>query len=582
MFMKSRSAWMIVLLVVCGAVLPVGSGTNRAISEEGSQKGKAGGGAKPVAANPIQVEWSADGREIVVWEEGSRRLVRVNAETGEVQKTVSLKEAGVSRLGKSYAVSPVGVLRAIPEPWGGDVLFVVGTGDPSAGVRGGVAVPVDANPQSAGFTPDGKRLLVACDSTGLADRRVCLVDVETGKVSQRGIPGSSNLRGIAVDPQGKFALAVHLVPKSNLPATQIEQGWVFTNAITYLSLEGPELTVTLPLDLRTQGFANPEGVAIAADGMRAYVTHAGADLVSVIDLPALVEVANSKPNTDDLRLTRRYVRTRIPVGANPRGIAVSSDGKRVAVANRLDDTVSVIDTEKLEVVRTIALGANHGTGPAGYELVRKGERLFHSAKLSFSGQFSCASCHPDGHTDGLNWDLPADGFANFQNTKTLLGTAGTAPYGWLGTSATLRERFSGTLRHLFQHEPSAEEAAALEAYLEQLDYPADVPHRVDKESAGVLRGKNLFQGKGGCAGCHSGAALTDRAVHDVGTGSGERSEYDTPSLRRVSETAPYLHDGRAGTLEEIFTKHNASKLHGRADGLSDEEIHDLVEYLRSL
>ena len=63
---------------------------------------------------------------------------------------------------------------------------------------------------------------------------------------------------------------------------------MFTNAITYLSLDGPEMAVTLPLDLRTQGFANPEGVAIAPNGERAWVAHAGADIVSVIDLKALV------------------------------------------------------------------------------------------------------------------------------------------------------------------------------------------------------------------------------------------------------------------------------------------------------
>src|SRR4029077_11785928 len=117
--------------------------------------------------------------------------------------------------------------------------------------------------------------------------------------------------------------------------------------------------------------------------------------------------------------------------------------------------VSLIDAASDSVISTISLaGYDDRPSRADDALVRQGEKLFHSGWLSFSGQFSCASCHPDAHADGLNWDLPADGFNNFYNTKSLLGNAATNPYGWLGKSATLRERFTGTLRHLFQHEPT--------------------------------------------------------------------------------------------------------------------------------
>ena len=130
---------------------------------------------------------------------------------------------------------------------------------------------------------------------------------------------------------------------------------------------------------------------------------------------------------------RRYVRARIPVGANPRAITASPDGTRVAVANRLDDSLSLIDAATDAVRDTISLYREGEHPPQGQDAVRReGEKLFHSGKLSFSGQFSCASCHPDGHADGLNWDLPADGFNNFFNTKSLLGNVGTDPYGWRG------------------------------------------------------------------------------------------------------------------------------------------------------
>jgi YVTN family beta-propeller protein len=545
---------------------------------------------------PTQILWTERENRLVVNESGMSRIVEIDARTG---KLVSPARNFPART--FVAPAPNRKVWATIDPrlatvklFDGDLL---GSGRVADGHDATQVIAIAGNPQALVFTPDSKKVLVACDTPGPADRRVSVIDVETGSVSFRAIRGSSNLRGIAVDPQGKFALAVHLIHKSHLPSTQIEQGWVFTNAVTYLSLAGPPVAVTLPLDLRTQGFANPEGVAITPDGQKAYIAHAGADLVSVIDLPTLLDIvaasqqtaaaAGAQPATagyvhDDLRLTRRYVRVRIPVGANPRGIAVSPDGKFVAVANRLDDSVSLIDVAADSIISTISLAGDDEQPPrANDALVRQGEKLFHSGRLSFSGQFSCASCHPDGHADGLNWDLPADGFNNFHNTKSLLSIDGTAPYGWLGMSPTLRDRFTGTLRHLFQYEPTESETAALEAYLSQLQIPGTVARPATIEPV-VARGKSLFEGKAGCRACHSGPKFTDRSLHDIGTGIDGQTEFDTPALPGISTTAPYLHDGRAATLDEIFRKYNPSGLHGNAAELAPGELADLIEYLKSL
>ncbi len=556
---------------------------------------------------PTQLWWTDRPGVLLVYESGTGRITELDTKTQRVSRTTA-RPTGALSWGVSIP-APGGKWSASIDPRLARVSFVEGDVRQPGG-RGrkppqiADSVAVDANPQALAVTADSKTLLVACDATGPAARRVCLVDVESGRTTLRAIQGSSNLRGIAVDPQGKYALAVHLVPKSHLPSTQIEQGWVFTNAISYLSLEGPPCTVTLPLDLRTEGFANPEGVAITTDGSKAYVAHAGADVVSVIDLRAfLTAVEAAMPEAgksgdrsaqadptdvasimvDDLRLARRYVRARIPVGANPRAVAVSPDGRLLAVANRLDDSVSLIDTTTDAVTETISF-VREGDRPVSSEdkLLLEGERLFHSGRLSFSGQFSCASCHPDGHTDGLNWDLPADGFNNFHNTKSLLGNASTAPYGWLGTSPTLRDRFTGTLRHLFQHEPAESETTALEAYLLQLRYPDRVAGPAAEQLPAIARGKSLFAGAAGCVLCHSGPKHTDRQLHDVGTGSDGEMEFDTPALERISTTAPYLHDGRAATLEEVLTKHNAAGLHGRAADLSAGQLADLLEYLKSI
>src|SRR5262249_14879142 len=93
---------------------------------------------------------------------------------------------------------------------------------------------------------------------------------------------------------------------------------------------------------------------------------------------------------DDLTAQRQFVLARLPVQANPRRLALSGDGKWLVVSNHLADSLTVIDTTTLKVVRHIPLG-----GPAP-NAARRGEVLFNSAKLTFQQQFSCASCHPDG------------------------------------------------------------------------------------------------------------------------------------------------------------------------------------------
>jgi cytochrome c peroxidase len=247
----------------------------------------------------------------------------------------------------------------------------------------------------------------------------------------------------------------------------------------------------------------------------------------------------------------------------------------LVASNFLSDSLSLFDAEQLRLVRHIAL---NGPRP---DQIRQGEILFHSAKLTHLGQFSCASCHPGGGADGLNWDLPRDGVANPKNTRALWGCRETAPYGWLGSSPTLADRIVGTLRTAHRYEPSPAELAALVAYVAALPPPppADIPAG---KRAAYQRGRALFFGKAGCAACHPPDTYQDGQTHDVGTGDGVENRFDTPSLRGLRFTAPYLHDGRAATLEEIFTKYNLRHRHGQAHTLTPEELSDLLVFLESL
>ena len=101
-------------------------------------------------------------------------------------------------------------------------------------------------------------------------------------------------------------------------------------------------------------------------------------------------------------------------------------------------------------------------------------------------------------------------------------------------------------------------------------------------TAAALRGQTLFEGKAGCASCHAGPNAGGTGLSAwVGT-TPQNLKVDVPHLRGVYDGAPYLHDGRAATLEEVFDRYNESKLHGKAHLLSQEEQTDLVRYLREL
>jgi len=404
-------------------------------------------------------------------------------------------------------------------------------------------------------------------------------------VSQLQPPRAGPIRALWGRPESGWM--VHTWPRFSLPATQLSQGWVFTSGLTRWTGQVGYMWETAALDEPEHGFADPSDIVVSDDGHRAYIASAGSDCVAVIDLRqfprvasrVVAEPADSRLNPylrrDDLTSSRWLVLARIPTESNPRRLALSPDGQTLVASNFLSDSLTVMDTAGMRLVRHIALG-----GPKP-DVIRRGEILFHSARLTQHGQFSCASCHPGGGADGLNWDLPRDGIGNPKNTRALWGCRDTAPYGWLGSSPTLADRIAGTLRTTHRYEPTAEELSALVAYVASLPPPPPATVPAEKQAA-YQRGRALFFGKADCARCHRPDTYQDGLTHDVGTGDVYESRFDTPSLRGLRFTAPYLHDGRAATLEEVFTKHNLQRRHGRAHELSPQELADLLVFLNHL
>jgi cytochrome c peroxidase len=215
--------------------------------------------------------------------------------------------------------------------------------------------------------------------------------------------------------------------------------------------------------------------------------------------------------------------------------------------------------------------------------IRYGEMLFHDAFLCQERWQSCATCHPDARSDTLNWDLLNDGADNPKNTKSLLLAHQTPP----SMSHGVRDRAETAVRKGFETIlmiPATEnDAQAVDAYLSHLE-PVPSPHLVSgKLNESAERGQRIFN-RSGCSVCHPAPLFTDLRKHDVETRSPIDSSplFDTPTLREVWRTAPYLHDGRYKTIRELITEGKHVNTNQRLDRLTDEEINDMTEYILSL
>lgn len=491
-----------------------------------------------------------------------------------------------------------------------------------------IAVPRE--PFSAAVSPDGKLLLVANHiHAGRADgdvvaASVSVIDLAAGKVAKEiMLPnGSILLHEIRVSPDGRYAVVAHNLARFHLPTTQIERGWINTSAGSIIDLAELKLLNTVLFDNIDSGAATPWAVAWSGDGRQLLVTHAGTHELSVVDFPALLEKLAKMPAALDPGKPVDYtaasrtaadvpndlsflvgVRQRVKLpGKGPRSLAVV--GHRAWVANYFSDTLNAVELASGEIALKAQAG-NGQTHPAGWATnplrvtsiplgpapqmttARLGEFYFNDATICFQGWQSCASCHShDARVDGLNWDNLNDGIGNPKNGKSLLQSFETPPAMWLGvrSNAHLAVRM-GIRNSLFTVQPP-EVAAAMDDYLKSLQ-PMPSPRLVKgKLSASAQRGKKVFQNeKLACAECHSGAHFTDQKYHDVGSvGKFDQptDQFDTPSLIEVWRSGPYLHDGRATTLRDVFKMLQRDGKHGDTSQLTPRQLDDLIEYVLSL
>ncbi len=224
-----------------------------------------------------------------------------------------------------------------------------------------------------------------------------------------------------------------------------------------------------------------------------------------------------------------------------------------------------------------------------------GEKAFADASRAYQGWVSCISCHHDGRTDGLRWDLLNDGVGNPKSAKSMLLSHKTNPSMVRGVRPTAESAVRAGFIHLLECDPIETDCRNIDVYLSGLQ-PVPSPYLIKNLvknsdytdgqtpascwtlSEKAKKGKRLFI-KSGCSGCHSGELYTDQKRHNAGTCSPDDpdGDYDTPTLIEVWRTAPYLHDNSAVRIRDTFVEG-----HGSAHRLTDQEIEALEEYVLSL
>ncbi len=336
-------------------------------------------------------------------------------------------------------------------------------------------------------------------------------------------------------------------------------------------------------------------VAVAIDPTDSWVFLVNKESSNVAVVPAFRRAAD-----DNFATTGSSVRSLIALNATPEassgpdGIALTRDGKKAYVYNQFDHRVDVLAAKgagndtTIEKVSSIPVA-----GDVLAPEVVAGRKMFFNAtdrKLSSAAtNVSCATCHLEGLEDGHVWSFP-DGP---RQTPALAGRKlrQTAPYHWSGEFSdsqtfmkhTIVERMGGTGL------VTAKESDNIVDFIEAMPAPQNAYAKLGHNDAQV-RGAQVFQ-TAGCASCHTGALLTNKTSADVGSivrtgrnpdnGTWLAKGIDVPSLLGLSRTAPYLHDGSAGTLEDRINN-NPNDKHGVTSNLNAAQKSDLVSYLKTL
>ncbi|MBI3843960.1 MAG: hypothetical protein HY292_04900 [Planctomycetes bacterium] len=375
------------------------------------------------------------------------------------------------------------------------------------------------NPQVGLIIPDSDPR----SSVHLDDVDVMGIDTATDTLLAARVTGVGTiLFGMGFHPTNGHLYVTNTEARNLVQYEPNVRGHIVDNRVTIVSGVAGGVTVQ-PVDLnptvdysllpnpaaQATSLAQPTDIAFDRATGKAYVAAFGSAFVGVLDESGAIL-------------------SRIPVGMGPRGLAVRTEARRLYCLNRLDDTISEIDLTTERVVSVFAIGLLDPTP----EVIRKGRRFLYDARLtSGNGTASCASCHVDGDTDMLAWDLGDPNGVAVQGppsptpdhsptlfeplkgpmtTQTLRGLAPVAPYHWRGDRPTFRD-FNPAFVSLMGlgQSLSADDMQSFEDFVFTIEFPPNPNMGPDRTYTGravqglaTFNDTTLFGTTVACSSCH--------------------------------------------------------------------------------
>jgi YVTN family beta-propeller protein len=438
----------------------------------------------------------------------------------------------------------------------------------------------------------------------VVDNDIAVVDASTlattyvtglmNTVAGIGVAPSGQVLAVGIDPTNEIRFEPRLDGKfARMMAAFVPAGGAGAASLVDLNPHLTYATSSIPLPQRLQSVGDPRGVAWLPDSSAAFVAMLGSNSVVALN-PSGTRIA------------------KIEVGEGPTGVVASPSGEFVYVLNRFEASVSAIRTASYSTIGTTAF---HDATPLAVKSGRK--FLFDTHLTSGLGHTACATCHIDGRSDRIGWDLgdPTGAVQAFDEicqvaapgaciswhpmkgpmvTQTLQGIIGNEPLHWRGEKNDLTE-FNVAFTHLqgADAEISATEMASLQTYVQSLVFPPNPNRNIDNTlrtavsiaggtqtgfnvTGNAVTGQTLFQtgqfflgppGAPGltCVSCHAGPIGTNNRV-DIPAPGGENQNRKISHLRELwrkngatnaSTTAlrgfGFEHNGEKYTFQDAIT-----------------------------
>ncbi len=424
----------------------------------------------------------------------------------------------------------------------------------------------------------------------LADIDLVVIDAQspTPAVSTLVRSVGTHIGNAVFDPANNRLLVANDEARNLVRFEPNLRGHFLSTRLDSISLGGPPNVIASDLNLHID-LNNPSG----SDAERALSLAMPGDLVRAAD-GTLYLAATSSAKVGVIN-SQGAVTSRIQVGQGPTGLALNESRNLLYVLNRFDESISTVDLATRTQIATSAVGFNPEP-----DTVRNGRRFLYDTSVSAHGDVSCASCHQNGHRDGLAWDLgdPQGQMALFgrfhpmkgpMTTQSLRGIIGTEPLHWRGDRNTLSDfnqafpSLLGSSRLL-----TSTEMSAFTAFVQTLTYPPNPNENLDRTLPNPATGPNATRGKDlfnttpfdkvaiNCNVCHNsfnfGTGTSRLIIPAVELGTSQ--DFKAPQLRGMYQkigmvNAPgeqisgfgFIHDGSTDSLfsflhNPVFTFQN--------------------------